>query len=170
MKLAVVLLLSCLAAQLPLPTLAQEEKGGPSGQAVKTVGADARVLDSVLGVRIGTSIEEAHAKLKDLGTVGGRATRDGGRKEAWTLKKTEFNSIAYKTDARGRVVWVTGFVREGQEIPFERLGDLTRAHASGETEVAWNVVTEEGDYRLVAKGPNRRARVVYLLSLAEGKR
>ncbi|HYN86445.1 MAG TPA: hypothetical protein VER32_14440 [Pyrinomonadaceae bacterium] len=144
MKLASLLLLACLAAQATPP----------------------RVTDSVLGVGVGTTIEEAHARLKDLGTVGGRATRDGGRKEAWTLKETDFTSVAYKTDAKGRVQWVTGFVREGREIPFEKLGDPARAVASGDTEIAWSVERPEGDYRLVAKGPNRRARVVYLLSLA----
>ena len=56
-------------------------------------------------------------------------------------------------------------LQEGQEIPFERLGDPARAVASKDNEVAWNVERAEGDYRLVAKGPNRRARVVYLLAL-----
>lgn len=150
MKLASLLLLACLAAQTTLTAQT----------------TPARVTDSVLGVRIGTTIEEAHALLKDLGTVGGRATRDGGRKEAWALKETDFTSVAYKTDAKGRVQWVTGFVREGREIPFEKLGDPASAVASADTEIAWSVERPEGDFRLVAKGPNRRARVVYLLSLA----
>lgn len=169
---ACLLLLACLSAQLLAPSRVaarqggREEKRATEAQAAKTSGEGARVIDAVLGVGVGTTIDEAHAKLKDLGTVGGRATRDGGRKEAWTLKKTEFTSVAYKTDARGRVQWVTGFVREGHEIPFERLGDLARATAVAETEAAWNVETQEGGYRLVAKGPGRKARVVYLLSLA----
>lgn len=126
----------------------------------------AKVADSILGVRIGSSLEEAHARLKDLGTVGGRATREGGRKEAWTLKGGDFTSVAYKTDAAGRVVWLTGFVRPGREIPFSQLGDLARATGKDETQAAWTVETPGGGYRLVAKGPNGRARVVYLLSLA----
>ena len=126
----------------------------------------AKVLDSIHGVRIGSSLEEAHAKLKDLGTVGGRATREGGRKEAWTMKGGDFTSVAYKTDAAGRVVWLTGFVRPGKEIPFAQLGELARATGKDETQAAWTVETPEGGYRLVAKGPNGKARVVYLLSLA----
>lgn len=126
-----------------------------------------KVLDSILGVRVGSSLAEAHEKLKDLGTFGGRATREGGRKEAWTLKDGEFSSVAYKTDAAGRIVWVTGFVRPGKEIPFSKIGDLARAAASDETEAAWNVEAHGGarSYRLVAKGPKGKARVVYLLSL-----
>ena len=136
----------------------------PATCAAQTGGA--KVIDSILGVRIGSSLEEAHAKLKDLGTVGGRATREGGRKEAWTMKGGDFTSVAYKTDGAGRVVWLTGFVRPGKEIPFARLGDLARATGKDANEAAWTVETPEGGYRLVAKGPNGKARVVYLLSLS----
>ena len=129
-------------------------------------GGGAKVFDSILGVRIGSSLEEAHAKLKDLGTVGGRATREGGRKEAWTMKGGDYTSVAYKTDASGRVVWLTGFVRPGKEIPFSQLGDLARATGKDDTQAAWTVETPGGGYRLVAKGPSGKARVVYLLSLA----
>jgi hypothetical protein len=128
-------------------------------------GEAVQVADSILDVRIGSSLEEVHLKLKELGTFGGRATREGGRKEAWTLKGGEFTSIAYKTDASGRVVWVTGFVRPGREIPFSKLGDLARATGKDDAEAAWSVETPGGGYRLVAKGPKGRARVVYLLSL-----
>ena len=129
-------------------------------------GGGAKVVDSILGVRIGSSLEDAHAKLKDLGTVGGRATREGGRKEAWTMKGGEYTSVAYKTDASGRVVWLTGLVRPGKEIPFRQLGDLARATGRDDNEAAWTVETPGGGYRLVAKGPGGKARVVYLLSLA----
>lgn len=124
-----------------------------------------RVIDSILGVRIGSNLGQVHKKLKKLGTVGGRETQAGGRKEAWTLNKTEFASIAYQTDDEGRVIWVTGFVRPGKEIPFSKLGDLERATSKNDSQVIWTVKTDEGGYRLVAKGPNGKARVVYLFSL-----
>lgn len=128
-------------------------------------GEKQKAVDSILGVRVGTKIEEAHEKLKTLGTVGGRATREGGRKEAWTLKETEFTSVVYKTNAAGRVVWITGFVRPGKEIPFDKLGDLTRATGKDKTEAVWDVETQGGGYKLVAKGPDGKARVVTLISL-----
>lgn len=127
--------------------------------------AEARVADSLLGVSVGSKLVEVHEKLKGLGTVGGRETREGGRKEAWALKETEFKSIAYKTDASGRVVWVTGFVRPGREIPFEQLGSLSRASARKENQAVWNVEKPGGGYRLIAKGPNGKASVVTLLAL-----
>ena len=128
--------------------------------------AGTRTIDSILGVGIGTSLEEARVKLGPLGTSGGRDTRDGGRKEQWNLKETEFSAIVYRTDAKGKVMWVSGFVRPGREIPFSKLGDPARAMGKSESEIAWNVETQAGGYRLVAKGPEGKARIVYLLSLA----
>ncbi|HYH85590.1 MAG TPA: hypothetical protein VEX60_08905 [Pyrinomonadaceae bacterium] len=128
-------------------------------------GEKPKAVDSILGVRVGAKIEEVHEKLKDLGTWGGRATQDGGRKEAWTLKETEFTSVAYKTNAAGRVVWITGFVRPGKEIPFDKLGDLARARGKDKTEAVWDVEAQGASYKLVAKGPDGKARVVTLISL-----
>jgi hypothetical protein len=125
-----------------------------------------KALDSILGVKIGISLEEARAKLNPLGSRDGRATREGGRKEAWTLKETDFASVALKTDAAGRIVWVTGFLRPGRELPFTELGDLWQAQNLTEAQAIWNVIHSNSGYRLVVKGPNRRAKVVYLLSLA----
>lgn len=125
-----------------------------------------RATDSILGIRIGMSLEEVRAKLGPLGTAGGRATREGGRKEAWTLKRTDYSSIAFKTNPKGLVVWVTGFLRPGKEVPFSDLGDISRAFRATDSQAIWNVKTPDGGYRLVAKGQNGKARVTYLLSLA----
>lgn len=138
---------------------------GPAYRVAVAQGEKPKVVDSILGVCVGAKIEEVHEKLKTLGMVGGRATRDGGRKEAWTLKETEFTSVAYKTNAAGRVVWITGFVRPGKEIPFDKLGDLARATGKDKTEAVWDVETQSGSYKLVAKGPDGKARIVTLISL-----
>ena len=135
------------------------------GSAVAQKSKGARVINSILGVSIGNTLEETRAKLTPLGTGGGRDTRDGGRKEAWTLKGTEYATLAFKTDGKGKVVWVSAFARPGKEIPFSRLGDLSRA-VRADSQAIWNVETPQGGYRLVAKGGNGKASVVYLLSLA----
>ena len=136
-----------------------------------------QVKDSILGVRIGATLEETRKKLRKLGKLGSddargereaevREPRAGRLKEAWALKKTEYATIAYSTDKDGRIRWVTGFVRQGREIPFASLGDLAQTTRKSDTEAVWNVRTPEGGYRLVAKGGGGRARVVYLLSLS----
>ena len=130
-----------------------------------------RITDSILGVKIGTRLVDAHEKLKRFGQTGSRQgdkeeeEEAGERKEAWSLSKTQFSSVALKTNREGKVVWVTGFVRPGQEIPFAKLGELSQAYRANELQVVWNVETPEGSYRLVAKGQKGKARVVYLLSL-----
>jgi hypothetical protein len=128
-----------------------------------------RVTDSILGIRLGSTLEEAREKLKRLGKSGGEGVgegeREGGRKEAWILKKSAYNSLAYQTDGAGRVEWVTGFVRRGREIPFANLGDLRRASYKSDQEAVWNIERPEGNFRLIAKGSGGKASVVHLLTL-----
>ena len=131
-----------------------------------------RVLDSILGIRIGSSLADAQARLDPVAVRQGQEPeseekegRGEGRKKAWALKSTEYRSVALKADDADRVVWISGFVRPGREIPFSRLGDLSTARATDSIAI-WNVRTPEGGYRLVARGRGRRASVISLLSLA----
>lgn len=144
--------------------------------------ARAQVADSILGVGIGSSLEQAHAKLDRLRTRKAHSTheeseqeearekqeqeREGGRKEAWALRTTDYATVALKVDREERVVWITGFVRPGQDIPFAKLGNLSSATVVTNTRAIWNVATPGGGYRVIAKGQNGKARVVSILSLA----
>lgn len=122
-------------------------------------------IPSLQGIAIGSTLDEVRAKLERIGTGGGRDTRDGGRKEAWTLKETEFATLAFKTNGAGRVVWVSAFARPGKELPFAKLGDPAKAASFNKSQAIWNVRTARSGYRLVAKGAEGKASVVYLLSL-----
>ncbi len=132
--------------------------------------ANKRVSDSILGVKVGMSLSNAHEELERFGNQGSGESDDekeevGEHKEAWSLGKSEFSSVALKANGKNKIVWVTGFVRTGQEIPFERLGDLSTASRVNDSVAIWNVATTTGGYRIVAKGFNGKARVVYMLSL-----
>lgn len=129
------------------------------------VSGQKNAVDTLNGIAIGTTLDDARSLLARIGTGGGRDTRDGGRKEAWTLKETDFATLAFKTNGGGRIVWISGFVRQAKEIPFERLGDLTKAETVTKSQVIWNVGNGRTGYRLVAKGAEGKASVVYLLSL-----
>jgi hypothetical protein len=131
------------------------------------------VIDSILGVGIGTSLDQAHEKLDRLSKREGRHEAvteqeepKGSRKEAWALRGTNYVTVALKVDREGRVVWITGFVRPGKEIPFAKLGNLSSATAVTKARAIWNVATPNGGYRVIAKGQNGKARVISLLSLA----
>src|SRR5262245_46875944 len=137
--------------------------------AAAQTGNRSRVSDSILGVRIGMSFEEVLKRLEPLSVKTNRATNrdededeehEGGTKRAWSLKGTDYSSVALKTNDKGRVVWVTGFVRPGKEFLFSELGDTSLAVRTTDFQAIWNVATSSGGYRLVAKGQNGRARVI----------
>jgi hypothetical protein len=129
------------------------------------VSAQKNAVDTLNGIAIGTTLDDARSLLARIGTGGGRDTRDGGRKEAWTLKETDFATVAFKTNGAGRVVWISGFVRPAKEIPFDKLGDLTKAESATKSQAIWNVGNGRSGYRMVAKGAEGKASVIYLLSL-----
>jgi hypothetical protein len=120
----------------------------------------------VEGIGIGTTLEEARSILGRIGTGGGRDTREGGRKEAWTLKETDFTTLAFKTDRTGRIVWISAFIRPGKEVQFTKFGDPAKATSFDKSQAIWNVGSAHGGFRLVAKGAEGKANVVYLLSLS----
>lgn len=134
-------------------------------------GNRSRVSDSILGVRIGASLEDAWKKLEPLSIASDRPTAtdedrdEGGTKRVWRLKGTTYACVALETSEKGRVIWVTGFVRPSKELLFSELGDTSLAVRATDSQAIWNVATPNGGYRLVAKGQNGRARVIYLLSL-----
>ncbi|MFY9550980.1 MAG: hypothetical protein WAU32_07505 [Thermoanaerobaculia bacterium] len=136
-------------------------------------GSRHRVLDSILGIHVGSSLADARARLEPHAVQQARepeeeerSERGEGRTKAWTLKDSEYGSVALNVNDAEKVVWITGFVRPGREIPFSRLGDLSVAARATDSMAVWNVATQSGGYRLVAKGEKGRARVVSLLSLA----
>lgn len=129
--------------------------------------AHGRVTEDILGVRIGSTLEEARMLLDALGSRDGRETRDGGRKEAVALKASRYHSVAFRSDNTGRVVWITGFVRSGAEIPFEELGDRSIATRWGASAATWDPPGPVR-YRVMAKGSAGKASVVTLLLVLPG--
>lgn len=124
------------------------------------------IQDNILGIKIGSTLAAARASLSPLGEGGGRDLRGNGRREAWNLAKTPFQTVTFQATGRGTIKWVSGYLRDGEEIPFESFGDLKTASSLSDDEAIWNVPTESGGYRLVAKGAHKRGKVVYLISTA----
>jgi len=122
------------------------------------------VAESIAGVHVGAAAEEVRARLEPLGTVVGRDARDGGRRDVWTLASGDFASVAVTTNGRGRVVWVTGFLRPGREMPFSAFGDLAMAAGRSDVRAVWESRNAHGTYRLSVRGSDGKARVVTLLA------
>ncbi len=146
------------------------------GQApgAKAVPAAPSATTSVLGVRVGMDLNDAHAKLRLLGKSASGdedadSDSDEGRKELWHLKATPFTQIALAA-VDGRIAWVTGFVRPGQEIPFSALGRVSQAAVHTSSRVVWDVVTPQDRYRIMAGGKNGKAQYVSLIDFKQGVR
>jgi hypothetical protein len=152
-----------LSVSLSLVLLATQAEGA---------GGRRRVLDSILGVRIGASSADASRRLDRLAdrrpeerAEHEEEERGEDRKMAWSLKATEYKSVVLSVNDENRIVWITAFVRPGREIAFSKLGDLSVARVSDSTAI-WNVSTPDGGYQLVARGRSGKANVVSLLSFA----
>lgn len=122
---------------------------------------------SLLGVRVGMTLDEARSLLDAAGTSDMPATPEIGSrgiKIAWMMPEGTFSNVALKADRKGRVVWVTGFVRPGNEVRFTELGELSTAARATDVEMIWNFRTPEGSRRVVAKGQGGKASVITIMS------
>jgi hypothetical protein len=128
---------------------------------------------TILGVGIGTSMEQAHEKLDPLRieTSGPRESarekgdREEGDREVWRLKETEYQWIVVWAKEE-KILQLSASLRPDQFKPFDQIGDLKRAATNTESIAMWNVMRPiGGNFRLVAKGPARRASTIYMLSL-----
>jgi hypothetical protein len=127
------------------------------------------VQDEILGIRINSDAQSAERKLDALGSRQTDAEQEEsqpGHTLAWRLKGSGFQRIAIRRNANGKVLWLTGVVRRGREIPFARLGDLSMAKRATDAEAIWYVDTPDGGYRLIGRGKDGKASLVSLLSLS----
>jgi len=127
---------------------------------------------NVLGVGIGTTLEEAHNKLDVLRDPASTGLQDKegnegneGEKAYWRLVGTEYSWIMLWSNKEGRVVQVSAAVRPEKPKPFKEVGDLSKAAINDENAAKWNVQRPDNlSYRLVARGPNHRATNIYLIA------
>lgn len=126
-------------------------------------------MRSVAGISVGSELDRARELLEKIGKGSGGEEEEreeqGSVKEAWTLTSTDFQTIAYKADAKERINWVTGWVRPGKEIAFAEIGDLSQAARSQPTEAIWNVKGPEGSFRVIARGKDGKASIITMISL-----
>lgn len=119
-------------------------------------------VNAILGVEVGMTLADARDRLRPLGRSEAREVR-AGMKQVWKLDGTGFEWIALRSDAEGRVVWITGHRRPGQELPFDAIGTAART-ATDDTAI-WNVDGTYSGLRLTLRGAKRRAQVVTLVAV-----
>src|SRR4029077_20037704 len=132
-----------------------------------------KVQTNILGVELGSTLEQAHAKLdklKDLSLQAKEEKKDSDNDEEsenrvlWQLAKTEYSAVYIKADDKGRITYINGFLRPGKEIPFDKIGDIKKAPVQSSSVIAWDVIRPNRPLsRVVASGKDRRANSVTIL-------
>ncbi len=151
------------------PALAPFEQRLANAKSVK-------VMTSIRGLELGSTIEQAHARLdklsdpahppkeeggdKDKGEEGG-GEKEEGHKVLWQLAKTDYAFIFVKADDKERITYINGTLRPGKEIPFDKIGDTKKAPLQDANTIAWDVLRPGHPlFRIVAKGADRKANAI----------
>jgi len=125
-----------------------------------------KVETDILGVKVDSSLDAAHAILDSLCDSAHRPKEEAGeaergeheRKVFWQLAKSDFSSLLVKADDKERIIYILGSLRPGKEIPFDKIGELEKAPLLSDKVVAWDVVKPDNSLlRVVARGAERKA-------------
>ena len=136
-----------------------------------TAAQSVKVETNILGLELDASLEKAHEKLDPLGSPARPSVEaakeaehdEEERKVLWQLAKSDFSSVLVKADDKERITYITGFLRPGKEIPFEKIGQTEKAPILTDRTVAWDVVRPNQPLiRLVARGDKRKAKSITL--------
>ena len=124
---------------------------------------------TVLGIGIGTQIDEARAKLEPLREAVESppdAKDEANKRVYWKLKETEYEWLIAWANSKGEITRLRARLREGNEKPFSEIGDLSRAAVNTPEQAMWNVTGEKRPaFRLIAQGKDRRAITFYMVAL-----
>src|SRR5207248_1753957 len=84
-----------------------------------------KVMTSILGLELGSTLEQAHAKLDKLSDPRHPPKQEEEGSESkvlWQIANTDYSAIFIKSDAEKKVTYLNGVLHPGREIPFEKIG------------------------------------------------
>jgi hypothetical protein len=139
---------------LPVYSLAPYEERLAAAQSVK-------VMTSILGLELGSTLEQAHAKLDKLSDPKHppKEEEEGSEtKILWQIAKTDYSAIFMKAGAEKKITYLNAILRPGKEIPFEKIGETKKAPVYGANTIAWDVIRPNRPLsRVVATGVDQKA-------------
>jgi hypothetical protein len=106
-------------------------------------------MTSILGLELGSTLEQAHAKLDRLTDPkhppktereGPKNNGESEQKVLWQLAKTDYSFVFVKSDENERITSINAFLRPGKEIPFEKIGEAKKAPVQDANTIAWDVL------------------------------
>ncbi len=153
-----------------------------------------KVVTSILGIELGSALDEAHEKLDKLSAPGIPPKEEGGddekkehdadekkekageekeerdrkpnvgeereegHKVLWQLAGTDYSAVYITADDKERVDSITGFLRPEKQMPFDVVGEVSKAPVKDDNSVVWDVLRPDQPlFRVVAKGSNGKA-------------
>src|ERR1700730_13314937 len=137
-----------------------------------------KVMTSILGIALGMNLEEAHEKLDKLCDSAHRPKEEKGEEEGeggehkvlWELAKGDYAFLFVKADDKEKITYVSGFLRPGKEIPFDKIGETKKAPVQDANAIAWDVLRPKRPlFRVVAKGVDRKATEIQIFVLKRPK-
>ena len=158
---------SASAAESPLPAYASApyEQRRAAAESVK-------VMISILGLELGSTIQQAHAKLDNLSDPahppkeeeeGAEKGEGPQHKVLWQLAETDYSFVFVKTNEKERISYIKAFLRPGKEIAFEKIGEVKKAPVQNDSAIAWDVLRPDHPHiRVVAEGAGRKANTVII--------
>lgn len=109
----------------------------------------------IMGIRLGMTKSEAHARLKKVGKLEKEQRK---RQEVWTIDDRRVSHLLIGFDPEFRVRYVTAIARMGAEnIRYEEVADLKRAQRTnnqGNYKLTWEANSGEEKYLVIAHGRN----------------
>lgn len=145
---------------LPAYTPAPYEQRLAAAESVK-------VIMSILGLELGSTIEQAHVKLDHLSDPAHPPKEEEEppekgegpqHKVLWQLTQSDYSFVFVKTDDQERINYIKAFLRSGKEMPFEKIGETQKAPVQDANTIAWDVLRPERPlFRVVATGAEHKA-------------
>ncbi len=129
-----------------------------------------KVVTSILGVELGSTLQEAHARLDKLSDPatppkeekkGGDEAARGTHKVLWIFAETDYSAVFIKTDDEQRIASIGAIVRPGKEQPFDKIGEVEKAPIRSDAQGAWDVIRPGRPlFRVVAQGTESKASTI----------
>lgn len=127
-------------------------------------------MTSILGIQLGSTLEQAHEKLDRLCDSAHRPKEEneeegeeGEHKVLWELAKSNYTFLFVKADDKEKITYVSGFLRAGKEIPFDKIGEIKKAPVQNANTIAWDVLRSKHPlFRVVAAGADHKANNVMI--------
>ncbi len=145
-----------------------------------------RVITSILGISPGMPLDDSRDILEKLadpktppaqegGDQPGRDKEKGGEDEGgkmevlWKLApgaSADYQWVFIQANKEEKIVAVFGYCWPNRSIPFDQIGDVTKAPFHSADEVAWDSLKPKTHYRIVATGAAERATQVTISLMA----